>query len=64
MFKEKAMKVAPKKDDVVVDMVLAITTHSQILENVIFKEKEPFKKKHLTNWQEEEKLQRSFEKII
>jgi hypothetical protein len=39
MFREKVMIVAPKKDDVVVNMVLAITTHSQIPKNVVFKEK-------------------------
>ncbi len=33
----------PKKENVVVNMVLAITTHTQIFENVVFKEKESFK---------------------
>jgi hypothetical protein len=61
MFREKVMTIAPKKDDVAVNMVLAITTHSQIPGNVVFKEKEPFKKKSLTNWQEKERLQHSFE---
>ncbi len=60
MFREKVMIVTPKKDDVVVNMVLAITTHSQIPKNVVFKEKEPFKRKSSTNWQEEEKFQHSF----
>jgi hypothetical protein len=30
-------------------MVLAITTHIQILENVVFKEKKPFKDKILAD---------------
>jgi hypothetical protein len=29
MFKEKAMVATPKKDDVVVNMVLAIATHNR-----------------------------------
>jgi hypothetical protein len=45
MFKEKA----PKKDDVVVNMVLAITIHSHIFKNVVFKEKKPFKNKSLVD---------------
>jgi hypothetical protein len=64
MFRKKAMKVTPRKDDVVVNMVLAITTHSQIPENMVIEEKEPFKKKSLAKWQKEEKLQCSFEKVI
>jgi hypothetical protein len=31
MFKEKTTKIAPKKENVAVNMVLAITTHTQIL---------------------------------
>jgi hypothetical protein len=47
MFREKAIMATPKEDNVVVNMVLAITTYSQIPENVVFKEKEPFKNKRL-----------------
>ncbi len=47
MFREKAIVATPKEDNVVVNMVLAITTYSQIPENVVFKEKEPFKNKSL-----------------
>jgi hypothetical protein len=39
IFKEKAMVTTPKKDDVAINMVLAVTTHSHILENVVFKGK-------------------------
>jgi hypothetical protein len=39
MFREKAIVVTPKKDDVAINMVLAITTCSQIFKNVVFKEK-------------------------
>jgi hypothetical protein len=49
MFNEKVTTVTPKKDNVVVNMVLVITTHSRIPENVVFKEKEPFKNKSLKN---------------
>lgn len=57
MFKEKVVVTTPKKDDVVVNMVLAITTPSQIL-------KKPLKNKSLADWQEEEKLQCLFEEAI
>jgi hypothetical protein len=43
MFREKATMAIPKKDDVVINMVLAVTTHNQILENVVFKGKGPLK---------------------
>jgi hypothetical protein len=39
MFKEKAMTRTPKKDNVVVNMILIVTTCNQIPENVVFKEK-------------------------
>jgi hypothetical protein len=64
MFKEKETMVTPKKDNVVVNMVLAITICNQIPKNVVFKEKKPFKNKSLVDWQEEERLQRSFEEAI
>jgi len=56
--------VTPKKDDVAINMVLAITTRNQIPENVVFKEKEPLKNKSLANWQEKEKLQCSLKKPL
>jgi hypothetical protein len=49
MFKGKTMVATPKKDNVDVNVVLAITTCYQILENVVFKEKEPFKNKNLAD---------------
>jgi hypothetical protein len=49
MFKEKAKAIAPKKDDLVVNMVLETIAHSQVPENVVFKEKQPFKNKSLAN---------------
>jgi hypothetical protein len=39
MFTKKVMAAIPKKEDVVINMVLVVMTHSQILENVVFKEK-------------------------
>jgi hypothetical protein len=39
MFKEKAVVIAPKKEDVVLNMVLVVTTHSEIPKNVVCKEK-------------------------
>jgi hypothetical protein len=61
MFGEKATM-----EDVTINMVLAITTYSQILENIVvlFKEKKPHKNQNLAYWQEEEKLQNSFEEVI
>lgn len=47
MFREKALVVTFEEDNVVINMVLAITTYDQILENVVFKEKKPFKNKSL-----------------
>jgi hypothetical protein len=39
LFTKKTMTTIPKKENVVVNMVLVVITHSQILENVVFKEK-------------------------
>ncbi len=39
MFKEKAMATTPKKDNVAINMVLAVTTCSHIPKNVVFKGK-------------------------
>jgi len=58
------MTTTPKKDDVVVNMVLTITTRNYIPKNVVFKEKEPFKNKSLVDWQKEKRLQHSFEEAI
>ncbi len=38
-FKEKATTTAPKKENIVINMVLGIITYIQILENVVFKDK-------------------------
>jgi hypothetical protein len=64
MFREKAMTVTPKKDDVAVKMVLAVTTRNQIPKNVVSKGKKPLKNKSLVDWQEEERFQHSFEEAI
>jgi hypothetical protein len=61
---EKATTTAPNKDNVVINMLLAITTHSQIPKNVVFKEKKPLKNKSLVDQQKGEKLQCSFEETI
>jgi len=65
MFIEKVATIAPKKDDVVIDMVLVVTTCSQMsLYYVVFKEIKLPKNKSLANWQEEEKHLCLFEKAI
>jgi hypothetical protein len=66
MFREKVMMVAPKKEDVIINMVLAITTYTQIPENIVVlsKEKKPHKNENLAYWQKEEKFQHSFEEAI
>lgn len=64
MFKEKVAVATPNKDDVVVNMVLTITTRNQIPKKMVFKEKYPFQNKCLANWQQEEKLQCLFLKAI
>jgi hypothetical protein len=48
MFKEKAVATTPKKDDVV-NMVLVVTIHNLMPENVVFKVKKPPKNKGLAN---------------
>jgi hypothetical protein len=45
-------------------MVLVIATHNQILKNMVFKEKKPFKNKSLADWQEKERFQCLFEEAI
>jgi hypothetical protein len=39
MFKEKVAVATPNKDDVVVNMVLTITTRNQIPKKMVLKEK-------------------------
>ncbi len=38
-LREKAIVATPKKEDVAINMVLVVTTHSQIPKNAVFKEK-------------------------
>lgn len=64
MFREKVMTTTPKEEDVVVNMILAVITYSEMLENVVFKEKQPLKNKSLVDWQEKEKLKHLFKKFI
>jgi hypothetical protein len=54
MFRGKAMAIVPKKEDIAMNIVLVVTTHNQIPENVVLKEKKLHKNKSLANWQEEE----------
>ncbi len=56
--------VKTKNEDVIVNMVMVITTCSQLLKNVVVKEKEPHMNKNLANQKEEEKLQHLFEASI
>jgi hypothetical protein len=49
MFREKATVTTPKKDDVAINMVLVITTRSQIPKNVVFKNKKLLKNKSLVD---------------
>jgi hypothetical protein len=41
--------VKTKNEDVIVNMVMVITTCSQLLKNVVVKEKEPHMNKNLAN---------------
>jgi hypothetical protein len=72
MFKKKGVK--PKKKIVVepkvsnpsvhmVDVNMAIT-RSKVTEKQVFKNRELIKKKFITNWEEEQRLQQSFVKTI
>ncbi len=66
MFKNKGVKSIKKKIVVepkvsnpsihIVDVNMAITK-SKVIEEHIFKEKKPIKKKSTTNWEEEQRLQ-------
>jgi hypothetical protein len=64
MSMKKVVVTTTKKGNVIVNMVLVVITFSQILENVVFKEKIPFKNKILADSQKEKIFQRSFEKAI
>jgi hypothetical protein len=54
MFKNKKANFESKKENVAINMVLAIMTRSQVFEVNIFKEKETKRNKTAANWQEEE----------
>jgi len=54
MFKNKKANFEPKKINVAINMVLAITTQSQVSKADTFKEKETKWNKTATNWQKEE----------
>lgn len=69
MFKDTTnsskAKRKPMKEDPLVNMVISIITRNKVLENVAFKhKKKPFKSKSIIKWEEEEKLQKSFEVVI
>jgi hypothetical protein len=53
-----------KKENILVNMVLAITIRINVLKNVAFKGKEPFKTIEVTNWVIKEKLQKILKIII
>ncbi len=73
MFNNKGMKpidkqamVKPKVSNPSVHMVdvnMAIT-RSKVTEKQVFKNRELIKKKFITNWEEEQRLQQSFVKTI
>jgi hypothetical protein len=52
MLKNKKPNFKPKKENVAVNMVLAVTTKSQIFEAYTFKEKEMKQNKIVASWQE------------
>jgi hypothetical protein len=49
MLKNKKANFEPKKENVTINMVLAVTTKSQVLEVDTFKKKETKRNKILTN---------------
>jgi hypothetical protein len=53
-----------KKENVFVNMVLTITIRINVLKNVAFKDKEPFKSIEVTNWVIKERLQKFLKVII
>lgn len=50
MFSEKVVTIEVKKEHIVMNMVLAMTTHNQISKFVVLKEKELQKNKSLLEW--------------
>jgi hypothetical protein len=48
------------KENILVNMVLAITIRIKVLKNVAFKDKEPFKSIEVTTWAMKKKLQLFF----
>jgi hypothetical protein len=53
-----------KKENILVNMVLAITIRITILKNVAFKDKELFKSIEVTTWAKKKKLQKFLEVIM
>jgi hypothetical protein len=53
-----------EKENILVNMVLAITIRITILKNVAFKDKEPFKSTEVTTWAIKKKLQKILEVIM
>jgi hypothetical protein len=57
MFKEKNLLTKTNNEDVIINLVLIITTKNKLLKRfTTFKEKEPRKTKTIIDWNEEEKL--------
>jgi hypothetical protein len=54
----------PKLDNVPINVVAVVTTHSQQLEQQVLKEREPIKSKGTKVWQQEEHIQDSFIKTM
>jgi hypothetical protein len=54
MFQDKVSHVEPKKDEVIVNMVLVVATRSQNPRLVLPWEKEPQKTKIVEDWEKEE----------
>jgi len=53
-----------KKENILVNVVLAITIRIKVLKNVAFKDKEPFKSIEVTNWAIKEILKKILKVII
>jgi hypothetical protein len=63
---EKEVIIEPKVSNPsvhIVDVNMAIT-RSKIIEEQMFKDREPIQKKFATNWEDEHRLQQSFIKTI
>ncbi len=59
MFSKKQPPTKTKKEEVVVNMVLIVTTKAKVPKILAFKDKEPYKAKFAQDWKEEEKLQKN-----